>query len=82
MIHRQESDHPTPYAVWCVETFDVGKPPCNSGRLIYLTDAEYSRQMELPDAVWKCPRCGGEAQWSDENYESAMDALERSEGGE
>jgi len=66
---KYESEAPTPYAVHCVETFDVGKPPCNGGDLIYLTAEGYDSQMSMPDARWKCPRCGGQAIWSDDNFE-------------
>lgn len=41
----EESTEPTAYAVIC---------PAH-GR-VYLTQAEYSRQMDQPDSLWKCPR--------------------------
>ena len=65
-----ESATPTPYAVRCRETFDVGKPPCNGGAVIYLPLESYDAQMCMPDARWKCPRCGGSAEWDDDTYEN------------
>lgn len=70
------SETPTPYAVTCVETFDVGKAPCNGGNLIYLTEECYDAQMDMPAARWKCPVCGGEAYFSDSNYEQRSGFLE------
>lgn len=69
------SETRTPYAVRCIETFDVGKPPCNGGELIYLTSESYDAQMSMPDARWKCPMCGGAASWSDSNFESFYDGV-------
>lgn len=64
-VERQhESRVPTPYAVYCLRCEpDMG--------LVYLTDEEYSAQLGTPASVWMCPRCGGSAEWSDENYERA-----------
>ncbi len=61
-LHVAESEIRTPWAVSCSR-------PCSTG-LIYMTMAEYSRQMSLPDARWQCPRCGELGFWSDENYEA------------
>lgn len=44
----------------------------NCGGPIYLTEAEYDRQMMAPDALWKCPRCHAGATWDDLNYEARM----------
>lgn len=30
---------------------------------------EYDRQMEKPDVLWKCPKCGEVAQFDDERFE-------------
>lgn len=42
---------------------------CNKGEIIYLTQAEYDRQLSNPNRHWKCPRCNHDALWDDENYE-------------
>ena len=63
MPDPKESPTPTPYAVNCKEH-----------GLVYLTEAEYDRQMMLPDSLWQCPRagCSHFATWDDENYEQAL----------
>jgi hypothetical protein len=43
---------------------------CREHRQVFLTDAEYDAQMDNPDAVWKCPLCGHNAEWDDDNYEA------------
>lgn len=30
---------------------------------------EYMRQMMMPNALWKCPKCGGTAQFDDDRFE-------------
>jgi len=59
---KGESAEPTPYAVRC---------PAERA-LVYLTEEEYNRQMNQPDALWRCPRCGERAEWDDANYERRM----------
>lgn len=56
-----ESPTPTPWAVECGEHGQV-----------FLTEAEYSRQMANPDNNWTCPRCGADAGWDDDNYEKSL----------
>lgn len=82
MTVAAESVERTPYGVFCVETFDVGKPPCNDGKIIYMTAECYDQQMGAPDSKWRCPRCGGEAHWSDDNYESYFDSGETGQATE
>lgn len=53
---------PTPYAVHC-----------RLHGLVYLSQAEYDRQMDDPNSLWKCP-CGRLAEWDDDNYEARIDA--------
>ena len=55
----------TPYAVLCD---DHGQR--------FLTEAQYDQQMSRPDALWRCPRCGENAYWDDDNYEQATDLEE------
>lgn len=60
-----ESTTPTPWAVLCKNDL--------CGR-VFLTEAEYQRQMNAPDARWMCPRCCQDAEWDDDTYEQAMEA--------
>lgn len=55
------STTPTPWAV-----------NCRQHGLVYLTEAEYIRQMEDSDSLWKCPDCHEPAEWDDATYEAAM----------
>lgn len=65
-----ESSQPTRYAVLC----DV------HGR-VYLTEAEYRRQLDRSDSRWVCPRmdadpkrfglCGAESEFDDETWDKA-----------
>lgn len=55
---------PTPWAVLCPEHGQV-----------FLAEAEYMRQLGNPNALWRCP-CGRTANWDDDNYDAAMEALE------
>lgn len=64
------SEKPTPWAVTCGEA-----PMCSEG-LIFLTREEYDQQVNNPNATWKCPKCGGEAWWDDDNYEKHLDSIE------
>lgn len=45
---------------------------CLAHGVVYLTDSEYDRQMDNPDAKWACPICGRCAEWDDGIYERAM----------
>jgi len=65
---RAPSDHvsdvPTPYAVVCVgllSDFSCGTT--------YLTEKGYIHQMRFADMGWKCPICGADAFFDDENFE-------------
>ena len=40
--------------------------------LVYLTNKEYIQQLEKPDQTWRCPVCGYEAIWDDDNYEEFL----------
>ena len=78
------SETPTPWAVLCSSEAcgpsrdEKAEPlaPLWRVRRVYLTEAEYTRQIKAPDARWVCPRCGAEAEWDDETYETAMEARE------
>jgi len=65
------AESPTPTA-WAVN--------CPRDGLVYLTREEYTRQISRVDDLWKCPRCGRDAQWDDDTYEQAMEAEERRDG--
>jgi hypothetical protein len=49
---------------------------CKNCGDVVLTDEQYNTQINNPDLLWQCPQCGGEAQWSDDNYEAYVDILE------
>jgi hypothetical protein len=68
----EESATPTVYAVICRV----------HGR-VYLTEAEYLRQLRRPDSRWECPRfvddvpsefgpCGRPSNFDDETYEAGL----------
>lgn len=70
---QAESDVPTPYAVVCRGVDPTLAPPCSNGtELIFMTAEFYEYQMSCPDSRWVCPRCNGDAQWSDSNYEASF----------
>jgi hypothetical protein len=64
----------TPYAVHCKGDEHPLKERCG---FVYLTYAEYVRQLGKPDSLWQCPNCGSTAHWDDDNYEE-----ERNRDGE
>lgn len=70
----------TPYAIKC-HGIDpsCGAGPCTEG-LVYLTEEEYENQMNDPWKTWRCPRCGGDATWDDDNYEKFLERLDKNEG--
>ena len=72
----EESAEPTPYAVRCHQC----EP--NGDHLVYLTYEGYDRQMDRPEALWTCPRCGRDAQWDDDNYEARQPGEIDEETGE
>ncbi len=57
----RHSDVPTPWAIIC-RIHDQ----------VFLTRGEYERQMDDPNALWKCPICGRSAIWDDTNYEAYL----------
>jgi hypothetical protein len=63
----------TPYAVHCQGPWDMPGHGCG---LVYLTEKEYSRQMNAPSKTWRCPLCRYEADWSDANYEEMLEVRE------
>ena len=46
----------------------LGPPfkPCGE---VDINEREYVKQMDRPDAGWRCPLCGAEANFDDERYE-------------
>lgn len=67
------SNKPTPYAVHCLGIDPTcGAGPCTEG-LVFLTLQEYKYQMSHPSNTWRCPRCNGDAEWDDDNYEKWAD---------
>jgi hypothetical protein len=57
---RDNTNDPTNYAVVCNDE-------CG---LQFLSEEDYNRQMDRPDAFWRCPKCGGQAEWDDECRET------------
>ena len=65
----------TPYAVYCKgnSILDEEAGKYLSCGLVFLTYTEYVKQMNKPNALWRCPNCGSDAQWDDDNYEEWME---------
>ena len=51
----------SPYGIYCEEHGEQG-----------LTKENYTKQMNNPDALWKCPICGMSAWWDDDRYEKSF----------
>ncbi len=51
------------YGVIC-----LADQPCNGGKPLELTEAEYSAQLFKPDCLWECPGCGEAAEWDDDSF--------------
>lgn len=51
------------YGVICANEVAYCAPE-NSG-IVELPEKEYLRQLNNPDATWRCPRCRAEAIWDD-----------------
>lgn len=64
----QQDSKPTPWAIHCRKH---GK--------VYLSRSEYNYQMNHGDELWSCPICCVLAQWDDDNYEEALDELDKLE---
>jgi len=45
---------------------------CGVHGQVFLTEAEYLRQLSRPDDRWVCPLCGAVSCWDDSNYERHM----------
>ena len=69
MIERDNSQDPTPYAVYCMgHDYGVGiDPGCG---LVFLTDEQYGQQLAMPNYTWRCSNCGHEASWDDDCRET------------
>jgi hypothetical protein len=63
----------TPYAVFCDGPDYTIAPGCG---LVYMTEQQYEAQMSRPDALWRCPRCNGDARFDDENYEESLESAD------
>lgn len=46
---------------------EIGMTGCGP---VLLTYQEYDRQMNNPNATWRCPRCRGDASFDDEYWEN------------
>lgn len=67
---KRKSDVPTPYATICEGDSSIGWRGCGQQ---FMTEEYYTFQLSSPNATWRCPSCGMEAQWDDDNYEKYMD---------
>jgi predicted RNA-binding Zn-ribbon protein involved in translation (DUF1610 family) len=65
----------TPWAVYC-------RCSQHEEGLIFLTSHGYNMQMSNPDALWRCPSCGEEGSWDDDNYEAYEETLQALMGRE
>lgn len=54
----------TSWAVICFENA-IGEEGC--GRF-YLTAKEYDLALRRPNQTWRCPHCGVESDWDDDNH--------------
>jgi len=43
---------------------------CKTHGQVLLTDEQFNRQMDCPDALWKCPVCGLPAEFDDDFWEN------------
>ena len=66
VLPPREAATRTPWAVFC--------RAC--GGLVHLTAHEYSRQLSRSDDLWQCPRCGDEAEWSDDEHKAYEQSLD------
>lgn len=67
-MSRDNANDPTPYAVICHGDPDVGHSGCG---LQFLSEEQYSQQLENPDRPWRCPKCHfGETQWDEDCQET------------
>lgn len=57
------SETATPFKVEC---------KWNGCGAFFLTKEEYKRQMRNDNQGWRCPSCGDDASWDDDNYETMM----------
>lgn len=68
---RDNSNDATPWAVYCKgELREVGAKPCSPTGLMFLREPEYEQQMNQANAFWRCPQCGGRAEWDDDCQET------------
>ncbi len=57
---NERGELPNPYAaIYCYG-------PCGT---VFIDYTEYARQMDQPDALWRCPECGRSALFDNIEYE-------------
>lgn len=42
---------------------------CDYHGLVFLSNHGYNQQMNRANNTWRCPMCGHESYWDDDNYE-------------
>ena len=50
---------------------------CRTHGQVFLTHDEYGRQMRDMNSLWKCPICGHNSQWDDDNYDLFVETDEQ-----
>lgn len=63
------SDKPFAYVLCSGIDPSVGAVSCG---VQPLTEKQYEQQMDRPDSLWKCPRCGAPADYDDVRSEAAQ----------
>ena len=61
-MNRDNTKDPTPFAVYC--NGDALGEQLSCG-LVFLSETEYEKQLDKPDLLWCCPKCGSSAEWDD-----------------
>ncbi len=71
---------PTDDPVDCMSCLVTRRTPfavlCDDHGQQFLTEEEYSWQLNRPNSRWTCPRCGEVAHWDDDEYDAALENYE------
>ena len=50
---------------------------CEEHGYVALSEKEYSQQLSDPNNFWKCPLCGLDSKWSDDDNEAWYENLHK-----